>query len=118
MSFNIGRIGRKEFDKFSYFDPANNRLIFKNYLEDEENDVLLISKVIRDILFHFPNITNVNECNLNNNNAQNQNFNNNLFSGVDLDKKIDNNNIQNIPLPILNKNNFNGNWIEYKQYLV
>ena len=122
---NIERIGRKEFDKFSHFDPVNNKLIFKNYLEEykeykryDENDVLLILKGIRDILFHFLNITNVNEYNSNNNNTNNQNFNNKLFSEVDIDKEIDDKNIQNIPIPILNKNIFNGNWIEYKQYLV
>ena len=113
----IERNGRKDTAKFSHFDPVNNKLIFKNYLEEykeykkyEENDVLLILKGIKDILFHFLSITNINE---NNNINNKQNVNHKLLSEF----QMDDNNLLNISIPILNKNIFNGNWIEYKQYL-
>ena len=114
----IERIGRKDTEKFSHFDPVNNKLIFKNYLEEykdykryDENDILLILKGIKDILFHFLSITNISD---NNGNIKNSTSAVNL-NIVKEEKQIDDNN-QNIP--ILNKNIFNGNWVEYKNYLL
>ena len=111
----IERIGRKDTDKFSHFDPINNKLIFKNYLEEykdykryDENDILLILKGIKDILFHFLSITNINDNNSNNNSSTNLKL-------VQEQKQPDDNNQS---IPILDKNIFNGNWIEYKKYLI
>ena len=112
----IERNGRKDTDKFSHFDQTNNKLIFKNYLEEykeykkyDENDILLILKGIKDILFHFLSFTNIND------NNSNTNINNNPSNDkISLDMK----NIEDFQIPILNKNIFKGNWIDYKQYLV
>ena len=110
----IEKIGRKDTEKFSHFDSNNNKLIFKNYLEEykeykkyDENDILLVLKGIRDILFHFLSFTNIND---------NKNIKTNNLSS---EEKINNdNNLFNNEIPILNKNIFNGNWIDYKQYLI
>ena len=110
----IEKIGRKDTEKFSHFDSNNNKLIFKNYLEEykeykkyDENDILLVLKGIRDILFHFLSFNNIND---------NKNIKTNNLSS---EEKINNdNNLFNNEIPILNKNIFNGNWIDYKQYLI
>ena len=112
----IERIGRKDTDKFSHFDPIHNKFIFKNYLEEykeykkyDENDILLILKGIKDILFHFLSFTNINDNNSNNNinyNSTNQNI------------LLDTTNLEDFQIPIFNKNIFNGNWVNYKQYLI
>ena len=119
----IERIGRKDTDKFSHFNTVNNKLIFKNYLEEykeykryDENDILLLLKGIKDILFHFLSITNINEPNTNIN--LNNNSINNQMNSLGKTKQNDENNTQSNQIPILNKNIFNGNWVEYKQYLV
>ena len=114
----IEKIGRKDTDKFSHFDPINNKLIFKNYLEEykeykryDENDILLVLKGIKDILFHFLSFTNIND--------NNSNFNNSSIQNIKEEKLTDdNNNIYNTHIPILNKNIFNGNWVDYKQFLI
>ena len=110
----IEKIGRKDTEKFSHFDSNNNKLIFKNYLEEykeykkyDENDILLVLKGIRDILFHFLSFTNIND---------NKNIKTNNLSSEE--KINDDNNLFNNEIPILNKNIFNGNWIDYKQYLI
>ena len=119
----IERIGRKDTDKFSHFNTLNNKLIFKNYLEEykeykryDENDILLILKGIKDILFHFLSITNINEPNTNDN--INNNYINNQTDSLGKAKQNDENTTQSNQIPILNKNIFNGNWVEYKQNLV
>ena len=119
----IEKIGRKDTEKFSHFDPINNKLIFKNYLEEykeykryDENDILLVLKGIKDILFHFLSFTNTNN---NNNNDNSMNFNGNFTSKDFSEEKIaEDNNLYNNQIPILNKNIFNGNWNDYKQYLI
>ena len=110
----IEKIGRKDTEKFSHFDSNNNKLIFKNYLEEykeykkyDENDILLVLKGIRDILFHFLSFTNIND---------NKNIKTNNLSSEE--KINDDNNLFNNEIPILNKNIFNGNWNDYKQYLI
>ena len=110
----IEKIGRKDTEKFSHFDSNNNKLIFKNYLEEykeykkyDENDILLVLKGIRDILFHFLSFNNIND---------NKNIKTNNLSSEE--KINDDNNLFNNEIPILNKNIFNGNWIDYKQYLI
>ena len=110
----IEKFGRKDTEKFSHFDSNNNKLIFKNYLEEykeykkyDENDILLVLKGIRDILFHFLSFNNIND---------NKNIKTNNLSSEE--KINDDNNLFNNEIPILNKNIFNGNWIDYKQYLI
>ena len=115
----IEKIGRKEIDKFSHFDSGNNQIIFKNYLEEykeykryDENDVLMILKGIKDILFYFLNI--------NNNNGSNSNGNdkNKEYNNLDNYKQIDENNYQTQEISSINKKIFNGSWFEYKQNLI
>ena len=59
----IEKVGREDNEKFSHFDNENNKIIFKNYLEEykeyktyDENDILLILNGIRDILLYFLDI--------------------------------------------------------------
>ena len=115
----IEKIGRKEIDKFSHFDSGNNQIIFKNYLEEykeykryDENDVLMILKGIKDILFYFLNI--------NNNNGSNSNGNdkNKEYNNLDNYKQIDENNYQTQEISSINKKIFNGSWFEYKLNLI
>ena len=56
----IEKKGRKDTEKFSQFDTKNNHIIFKNYLDEykenkryDENDVLMLVKGLRDILFQL-----------------------------------------------------------------
>ena len=116
----IEKNGRKEIDKFSHFDIGNNQIIFKNYLEEykdykryDENDVLMILKGIRDILFYFLNI--------NNNGKENNkgyNYYNIKQENFEDYKHMDENDSQTQDLPSINQKIFNGSWIEYKQNLI
>ena len=121
----IEKKGRRDTDKFSHFDIGNNKFIFKNYLEEykeykkyDETDILLILKGIKDILFHFLSITNINDPNTSTNTNINNNSNNNDTIPLDEIKQKDENNAQDVQIPILNKSIFNGNWVDYKQYLI
>ena len=125
----VEKNGRKEIDKFSHFDVGNNKIIFKNYLEEykeykryDENDVLMILKGIKDILFYFLNINNddngknkdigCKEYNSLNDIEYNQNI------SANNNAKIDEIESQNQSIPSINKKIFNGNWFEYKQNLI
>ena len=125
----VEKNGRKEIDKFSHFDVGNNKIIFKNYLEEykeykryDENDVLMILKGIKDILFYFLNINNddngknkdisYKEYNSLNDIEYNQNI------SANNNAKIDEIESQNQSIPSINKKIFNGNWFEYKQNLI
>ena len=132
----IEKNGRKEIDKFSHFDVGNNQIIFKNYLEEykdykryDENDVLMILKGIRDILFYFLNVNNNNSNN--NGNSSNKELNGNEHINMsdityqeqnkaisDEYKQLDENDAQNHKISSINKKIFNGNWAEYKQNLI
>jgi len=122
----IEKIGRKDKEKFSHFDKENNKIIFKNYLEEykeyklyDENDVLLILKGIKDILLFFLNI--------NQENIKKENY-SQSFNPISIFKKskskslaLNNSTISNIFNNITinhNKNNFDGNWIEFKKNLI
>ena len=131
----IEKNGRKEIDKFSHFDVGNNQIIFKNYLEEykdykryDENDVLMILRGIRDILFYF---LNVNSNNSNNGNLNNKELNDNEHINMsnityqeqnkaisDEYKQLDENYARNHKISSINKKIFNGNWAEYKQNLI
>ena len=121
----IERIGRKDNEKFSYFDNENNIIIFKNYLEEykeyktfDENDVLLILKGIRDMLTYFLNIEF---------NDKDEMEKNDLLSKLDplnIIRKLqnltlynDSNNLNKFGLT-MTSNDFNGNWIEFKKNLI
>ena len=132
----IEKNGRKEIDKFSHFDVGNNQIIFKNYLEEykdykryDENDVLMILRGIRDILFYFLNVNNNNSNN--NGNSSNKELNGNEHINTsnityqeqsktisDEYKQLDENDAQNHKISSINKKIFNGNWAEYKQNLI
>ena len=122
---NIENIGRKDKEKFSQFDDSNNRIIFKNYLEEykeyksfDENDVLLILKGIKDMLTYFLNIEY---------NDKDDTDKNDLLSKLDplnIIKKLQNltfysdeNNLNKFGLT-MTTNDFNGNWKEFKKNLV
>ena len=127
----IEKIGRKDNEKFSHFDENNNKIIFKNYLEEykeyksfDENDVLLILKGIKDILFYFLNID-YNEQDNPKGKKENLSL---SFGPMSLFKKsksksltLNNSVIYNIINNVgvnYNTNEFDGNWIEFKKNLV
>ena len=122
---NIEKIGRKDNEKFSYFDNDNNNIIFKNYLEEykeyktfDENDVLLILNGIRDMLIYFLNIEY---------NDKDEEDKNDLLSKLDplnIIRKLQNltlfnfsNNLNKFGLT-MTSNDFDGNWREFKINLV
>ena len=122
----IEKIGRKDNEKFSYFDDENNKIIFKNYLEEykeyktfDENDVLLILKGIKDILLYFLNID-YNEQepkekkeNLSLTSIFKKSKSKSILMGNSISSNIINNNGV-----LINTNDFNGNWIEFKKNLI
>ena len=64
----IEKKGRKDTETFSQFDNKNNTVIFKNYLDEykeskryDENDILMLIKGLRDILFKFIGSEHLNE---------------------------------------------------------
>ena len=121
----VEKIGRKDNEKFSHFDDENNKIIFKNYLEEykeyksfDENDVLLILKGIKDILLYFLNID------YNEQEAKEKRDNLSLsFGSISIFKRYKsktitiNNTSNNIGVTI-NTNDFDGNWIEFKKNLL
>jgi hypothetical protein len=130
----IEKIGRKDNEKFSHFDNENNKIIFKNYLEEykeyklfDENDVLLILKGIKDILLFFLNIE-YNDQDNPKEKKDNLSSSFSSFSPISIFKKsksksltlnnqtifnfINNHGISN------NTNDFDGNWIDFKKSLV
>ena len=125
----IEKIGREDNEKFSHFDNANNNVIFKNYLEEykeyktyDENDVLLILKGIKDILLYFLSID------YNDNSKEKKEFITSSFGPISIFKKnksrsviLNNSVVTNIINHFgidYNKNDFNGNWIEFKKKIV
>ena len=118
----IEKNGRKEIDKFSHFDAGNNQIIFKNYLEEykeykryDENDVLMILKGIKDILFYFLNI---NDHSKNSESEKNKES-NNINTKLDFQyNQIGENDPQSQEISSINKKIFNGSWIQYKQKLI
>ena len=122
---NIEKIGRKDNEKFSYFDNDNNKIIFKNYLEEykeyktfDENDVLLILNGIRDMLIYFLNIEY---------NDKDEEDKNDLLSKLDplnIIRKLQNLTLFNFSNKLnkfgltMTSNDFDGNWREFKINLV
>ena len=126
----IEKIGIKDKEKFSYFDEENNKIIFKNYLEEykeyksfDENDVLLILKGINDILFYFLSIDFTEEnCkekkeNLSLSMSLGSIFKKSKSRSLTLNNSTIDNIINNSGVTI-NTNNFDGNWIEFKKNLI
>ena len=129
---NIEKIGRKDNEKFSHFDDENNKIIFKNYLEEykeyktfDENEVLLTLKGINNILQFFLNFDNNNQEATK---VKKENI-NLSFSALNFFKK---NKSKTLDLPtnsslfdiladnaiINNLNIFDGNWIDFKKNLI
>ena len=126
----IEKIGIKDKEKFSHFDEENNKIIFKNYLEEykeyksfDENDVLLILKGINDILFYFLSIDFTEEnCkekkeNLSLSMSFGSIFKKSKSRSLTLNNSTIDNIINNSGVTI-NTNNFDGNWIEFKKNLI
>ena len=124
----IEKVGRKDNEKFSHFDKKNNKVIFKNYLEEykeyklfDENDILLILKGIKDIILFFLNI---NQDNLKEDDLISYNtisiFKKNKSKTMPLNNtaisNIFNNNINDIIGS--NTNDFDRNWLDFKKNLV
>ena len=128
---NIEKIGRKDNEKFSHFDDENNKLIFKNYLEEykeyksyDENDVLLILKGIKDILLYFLSLDyndseNIKEKKENLSSSFNpiNIFKKNKSKSLTLNNSTLFNIINNVGVNITT-NEFDGNWVEFKRNLV
>ena len=123
----IEKVGRKDNEKFSHFDKKNNKVIFKNYLEEykeyklfDENDILLILKGIKDILLFFINI---NQDNLKEEEVELQTANTISFFKKSKSKTLPTNissisNIFNNNTNETKTNDFDKNWIEFKKNLV
>ena len=122
----IEKVGRKDNEKFSHFDKQNNKIIFKNYLEEykeyklfDENDILLILKGIKDLILFFLNI---NQDNLKEE-AELQSYNTiSIFKKAKSIRTLSSNsvilNLYSNNIIDSNTNDYDKNWIEFKKNLV
>ena len=130
---NIEKIGRKDNEKFSHFDEENNKIIFKNYLEEykeyktfDENDIFLTLKGIKDILLYFLNIDYGEHSETSKEKKENAVL---SFSSLNIFKKnksktlniYNNSTLYNIITNndvTYNSNDFDGNWVDLKKNLI